>query len=391
MVALTNSSSKWKKLKTAWVGDIHLGHHETPTSHILANLYRCFADTPDLDDLDILFIEGDVFDRLLSLPDNAARQIELWIFHLLVTCKKRDVAVRVLEGTPGHDWKQPKLFVSINELSGIGADLKYFDKLCIDYEERFGIHVLYVPDEWRPTPQETQDEVTALLRKARIDQVDVACMHGYFPPQMIKKLSHGAHDLDFYLSRVRYFIGIGHIHRYWRYKHIVASGSFDRVCHGEHEPKGYSIVTIDKDKPGQPEIRFVENKGAKKYLTVDCRDKDYESAKAQICKAADSVPKGSAMRIVCRTKETIAASLDYFKNKYPNLSWKLARKDKDSVRGDDDEQLVELVDVKRKTSVITIMQDNISDLIGSRLQQRAPEHADKAVKRLNQMISGATA
>lgn len=380
-------NSDWKQLKTIWVGDVHLGHPDTPTLHILSNLYHAFPDSETMASYDILFIEGDLFDRLLSLPDVHVKQIKLWMFHLLKVCKKYDIALRVLEGTPSHDWKQSKLFVDINEdMGGINADLKYVDKLCIDYEKKWNVHVLYVPDEWRPTPEQTQNEVVALLKKEGLEKVDIACMHGHFAPQLHSKLAHQAHDLDFYLEHVRYFVGIGHVHSFWRHKHIVATGSFDRVGHGEEEPKGHTVVTLIKDKPGCPDVQFIENKRAKKYVTVDCRGKDYEAAKADTCRMAESLPDNSGIRILCEPNDTIIAGIDFFRSTYPRLNWKVKRKDKNS-KSDSDEQMVELIDIERKATVIAITPDNISDLLRNRLEATNPSMASKAIDRFNAFLN----
>ena len=60
--------------------------------------------------------------------------------------KPYNIILRILEGTPSHDWKQSKLFIHLNDLTKAGTDVKYIDSLSIEYIDKFGINVLY-PDE----------------------------------------------------------------------------------------------------------------------------------------------------------------------------------------------------------------------------------------------------
>ena len=143
------------RLKIAELSDVHLGHHKTHAKHIIENLNKAFPDNDTTGQLDIIWIAGDLFDRMLNLPSDSVSAITNWVSKFLMMCKRRDILVRVLEGTPSHDWKQAKLLVDINEGSNINADLKYFTELSIEYIDKFGINVLYVPDEWRTKNEQT--------------------------------------------------------------------------------------------------------------------------------------------------------------------------------------------------------------------------------------------
>jgi DNA repair exonuclease SbcCD nuclease subunit len=150
------------KLAFAVASDIHLGHPNTLTEDILRNLEKAFPTSKETEELDIIFFSGDVFDRLLNFPDNSVSEIESWINVFLRRCKALDIVVRVLEGTPSHDWKQSNVFEKVNNIGKIDCDVKHVKNLSIEHIERFGINVLYVPDEWEPETDDTWKQVKDL-------------------------------------------------------------------------------------------------------------------------------------------------------------------------------------------------------------------------------------
>jgi DNA repair exonuclease SbcCD nuclease subunit len=161
------------KLDIISLSDIHLGHPDNPAERIIKNLKNAFSDNASMAEIDIIFIAGDVFDRLLSLPDDAVTEIDFWITSFLRLCKKHDIVLRVLEGTPSHDWKQSKRFVKINELSRIGADVQHVTELSIEYIDRFGINVLYVPDELPGGTNKTFESVLELMEERGLKKVEL--------------------------------------------------------------------------------------------------------------------------------------------------------------------------------------------------------------------------
>lgn len=110
-------------------------------------------------------------------------------------CKKYNAQLRILEGTPGHDWKQSRRFELINEEAKLEVDLKYFDTLSIEYNDVTDLYVLYVPDEWEENPEETLSQVKDLLIANNIDKVDIAVMHDNFEyqlPEIAKAPKHSS-------------------------------------------------------------------------------------------------------------------------------------------------------------------------------------------------------
>ncbi len=276
---------KLEELNIAETGDVHTGHPSTPTRHICTNI-RAEFNEETLKGVHWLIIAGDWTDRLLGMPNGRAvpehlvneyitdrnEVVEIMdvMAHILRVCKKYDIRLDILEGTPSHDNRQNMTWLLVNELTGIGADVHYIDTLCIRYIEKFGIDVLYVPDEWPSGIDGTWLEVQGLLAERNLDKVDFAVMHGAFTYQLpeIVAAKGGCHDPERYLSIVRHYIFINHVHIHTVYDRILASGSFDRLCHGEEMDKGHLRVKVRKD--GHNEIVFKVNENAMIYRTLDC-------------------------------------------------------------------------------------------------------------------------
>lgn len=371
------------KLYMAVFGDVHTGHSKTPTSHILRNLRRAFPNTPATGDLDLIVIEGDFFDQLLQMNDPAVKLIHEWVGAFLWMCKERDIVLRVLEGTPSHDWKQNSIFTTVNEVSKIGADVKYVDELSIEYIERFDIHVLYVPDEWRVKCDDTWDEVVQLLVKNNLDKVDFAFMHGMFPHQMPKNL-HGKmemHDPARYRSIVNKYICIGHVHGQSQNGNILAAGSFDRTAHGEEAPKGHYRIRLE---PNQEDVvMFIPNKDALKYVTFDCTGIDNESIHSYVEQQIANLPEGSHVRLKAMKGEAAIAGIKYFQDAYPQFHWTVKESGKD-----DEKYTPVLVDTRKLHKTVNITPSNIESLVLERIEKKHPNLLKRAAEALKEIIYG---
>ena len=79
------------------IGDVHLGHPKTPTSHIVKTLKKHILSVKNKD-IQVLFIEGDLFDRLLDLNSKEAQEIIVFFDYLLSYCYDNKIKLRVLRG-----------------------------------------------------------------------------------------------------------------------------------------------------------------------------------------------------------------------------------------------------------------------------------------------------
>ena len=361
-------------LRWANFSDVHLGHGKTPASFIVSNLMLALPDNETTAKLDIITLAGDVFDQDLGLWEDCSFDIQVFITYLLNLCKKHDIVLRVLEGTPSHDWKQSRLFVHINEHANIGADVKYFDTLDIEHIDKFDIDVLYIPDEYRPTCEQTWAEVKNTLALRGLEQVDYVVMHGAFPHQMPEYVHNrlDLHNPENYLSITRKYIFVGHVHFHSQYKRILASGSFDRLKHGEEGAKGHLRLTIRTN--GFDDILFVENKPAMKYITVNCEKLEAEQVIDRVHRAVNKLPDRSYLSIKCRRDDVAKGMMGDLIKKYQHRGfiWTMTETGKKSA-----ENNIVMSDNRDQIQTIHLGPDNLVSLLMDRIMAKHPVKADR--------------
>lgn len=310
------------KIRILNIGDVHLGHARTPTEFILKNLRTTICSPSILKEIDLVTIAGDFFDKCLSYSDPQVAEIEQWITQFLWLCATHKVVLRVLEGTPSHDWKQSSFFAQQAKNANIPVDVRHVTELSIEEHTGLGVSILYVPDKWRPTTTETWSEVQGLLHEHGLRQVDFAVMHGAFEYQLPEIVTEPAHDSKAYQDIVRYLIFIGHVHRSFVRDRIVPSGSFDRLVQGEEEPKGFHVAVVDLEE-GTFTLTFHENKKAKIYKAVDLSGVDETTLWARLDHLVRSYPKRSAFSLRVGRDNTIAKVLKEIRGRYPEYEWDL--------------------------------------------------------------------
>lgn len=357
------------------ISDLHLGHSTTPTSYIIKNLYKhAFNESRENKDLDIIFIAGDVFD---SLQDNASENmivIRKFVASLLYFCKKHDILLRVLKGTKLHDWDQSYIFKEENDNHDIGCDLLYVDKVSIEYIERYGINVLYVPDEAHPTANETLELVEKLMSERNLTQVDYAIMHGAFPHQLpeIDSIKHILHDTEKYLNLVTHYIFIGHVHTHSIYERIIAHGSFDRLCHGEEGPKGF--IRVNKGK-----VKFIENVDAMPFISLDVNQLNFDKVTEKINKLIKD-ERQMHIRLICSKDSPAFEMQRRLSLRYPFIKFTYKNATKKQKPG-------VLIAKPELSSVKTLTKDNLADEIIQELKTHYPEHLESCSSIIKDLIN----
>lgn len=304
------------ELKYVIISDVHLGHRRNPTSRIIDNL-KAFTDNLPKD-LDIFFIAGDLFDRLLdnSMPDGI--EISLWLHQLLLYCARHKIRLRILEGTPSHDWRQSSMVGSIHYISGVPVDVAYISTLHIEQIADLGINILYVPDEWDIDPGNTYKQIKGLMQELSLSQVDIAIMHGQFTYQIPNApATIPRHSEELYLDIVKHYIHIGHIHTHSYFDRIIAQGSFDRLAHGEEEVKGGVYVSIRRsDGYTDKSYTFIENPNALIFKTINVRGETLDDIVGYLDKQILKYPTGSYIRLKGKPGNATFRCYDEIKKRY---------------------------------------------------------------------------
>ncbi len=361
--AISETISKWKNgdyLYQAVLSDVHLNHRRTPTEHIVKNLSRDFQFNPDTAKLDIIWISGDLLDSLAAAGSDDNFLIVHWVGSLLRYAKLNDIVIRVLEGTGSHDYTQSRYFSVMNEAIELGVDVKYVDKITVEFIEKLGISVLYVPDNVHNEGDVVWRMVQEVMHEAGVEKVDYAVMHGLFEFQLPAHVHDAASHLSSrYKSIVRRSIYIGHHHTHRIEDNIIVPGSYDRLKQNEEEAKGHVRIK-DWIKADRKEIRFIENIGAKIYKRIDLSGLEIEDALRKLSEY-ESYPARSAFEIKANSSDAIAKSLETVRSRYPEYTWSLLIEKTDKL-----EKKIEEMAFNFKP--IDITKENMVDLTRPRLE-----------------------
>lgn len=310
-----------RDLKIIVIGDVHLGHHNTTTDMIIRNLYKFLLLPSIFHKADLFLIEGDLFDRLLNIPNPHTGLIFRLMKDMLTICMQHNVIFRVLEGTPSHDWKQNGLFETVLKETNIECDFKYVSELSIEHIVPLGINMLYVPDEWKPDCDETYSDIVKLMDTKGLEQVDFTLMHGAMNYQLPEHINVSTHKPERFLKLTKYLVFIGHIHKFSIRDRIIATGSTDRLTHGEEEPKGFTVSKVKSN--GEFTVEFIENQDAMRYLTVDCIGLSLDESLVKINDAIRAIVGMGNISVKCEPFAPVLSDLKILKESYPNIKFKI--------------------------------------------------------------------
>lgn len=320
-----------RKLRVASFSDIHLGANRTTTPEILSAFYNVFDKDKLFENIDVLIIAGDLFDRLLEVNNQNLNDIVIWMSYVIRQCERKDIHLMILAGTKSHDRDQNQIWVAIANAMRSSCKLHYADTLSIVYFKDWDMNVLFVPDNWNTDASVTWSEVQDLLQAKGLTQVDFAVMHGQFQhqlPEFISEKSPVTHQNYNYLSIVKHYIFVGHIHTHSVFERILAQGSFERLSHGEEEPKGYLMAAMMLGTNGSNDwYSFVANTKAKNYITINCLNLDLEEALKKIASSIEILSDGEYARIEAEKTSPIFANMVEVMALAPLIKWSTLKRD----------------------------------------------------------------
>ncbi len=360
----TSATTNWTRIDALFISDIHLGCAANPAEFVIKGLDQKL-NFQYLKGLNILFINGDVFDRGLPLKHRDVPYITSWIRRLLARCAELGITVIVLEGTPSHDNLQSHLFVAINDAAEADekCDLRYVKEVSIEYIEKYDINVLCIPDEKNTSDEITLRQVKDMMAARALEKVDFAVIHGFFDFQVPVGRHSRFHDSKAYLELVRYLISIGHDHEFQQRGRIIVQGSPDRQRHGMESPKGFVRAKVNRD--GTYQATFEVNEHAMVFKTVEVSD-DVDEAIAQVYRACDSHPHRSHLRIAAKKGHPILSAIDEFQLKYPFIHFTK------KVLDDETDAEEKMVEISEDTDYVpfTIDSSNVKGIVSERLAER---------------------
>lgn len=366
------------------ISDIHGGHDRVSTELII-DRFDEFV-TPHLSEIQMMTIDGDTYDRLLTLHSRPANQMTAWGIKLLHLCEQNNIVLRVLRGTYSHDYDQPKVFETWYNSYGFKFDFKYVDTVSCEYIKRFKMKVVYLPDD---LPYKTSDEcidaVRDMIRGQGWDKVDYCFGHGTFD----YAISGPAHTKPAFCYRVEQFDFVtkkavfGHVHTHSARGNMFYNGSFDRLRQGEEEPKGFTIITDDGKSAN---VTFYENKKATLFKTIDMSIGVYADTEAAVevllRKLSKAFPKKSSvgfLRILYTDILHKQIFITIAHQNYPNLTIS-------SEKQTDDQKTstIQWTDLST-VSLTNPTQDNLPEMLSSFVETTLK--ASLSPERIKQMVT----
>ncbi len=340
--------------------DIHFGHGKNPTQDIINGLYDLFAlNLESFKALKTIFFTGDVFDKLIHLSSDDSIRAQIWINNLLDFCSEHEIQIRVLEGTPLHDRGQSRCFELLAH--GKNVDVKYINTIYIEHNNVLNMDILYIPDEWAGDAATLEKEVLALMAERSIEKVDIAMLHGLFEYQLpahipnLLRLSE-----EFFLSIVRGYIHIGHIHTHNPRGRILPGGSVDRLAHNEEEDKGVILVNVDKDVY---DYEFLVNNNAKIFKTINLDTvHNMSEVKAFLTKELKKLPKGSHVRLEAKSGASVFEGLVDIKRMFTDIYF--SKKEIEDTNNRQDEEVdiqVKNLPVINAKTIVSVFGEYVSD------------------------------
>lgn len=340
-------------------GDVHLGLPSNPAPRIIANIRKWLHPVIQKGDIDVVFIAGDLFDRLLFLNDPFIGEIDTWLVEFITLCALTNTELICLEGTPRHDRKQSKRLEHLHALFSDKCKFRYIQTLSIEYVESIRQYVLFVPDVIRDSAQTTIRDIRALMNDLGLSSVGTAVMHGAFKYQLpiIDKHSHDEAD---YESLVENVILINHVHNFSHRGKIIAPGSFDCTAHGFKGPFGAVEVTFSD---GGMSFRRIINKTAMPYVKVkllDGADKIDKAVTKAIEMAMGGVPNVKVLFPLTAENKSLYES---YREKYPGVRW-----DVEAIVTASEEKKTKALAMMDLTS-IELTKENIVSIVADKLRR----------------------
>lgn len=233
-----------------------------------------FQYISSLEELDIIIITGDYFDKNLHLNDVSSMYAMMCMKTILYFAKKYNAKVRIVYGTESHECNQYSIFNLYSQAYSQEIDFKVVS-FASEEELLPGINVLYIPEEYIYDKKEYYDEFLS-----KENHYDYIFGHGVIQEVMTNAVRHSSKnkESDNIRAKVPVFssaelsyackgqVFFGHYHENTNMNDkVFYVGSYSRWIFGEEKPKGFYHITHNNDKYN---AEFIENIDADKYITL---------------------------------------------------------------------------------------------------------------------------
>ena len=281
--------------KLVAVSDLHFGNPRISSEQLYLKLKKILY--PELRDTHLVVIAGDLYDQLLTVSSKAHRYAAMFIADLFRFSARTGCQIRILHGTYTHDRDQLSVFSTlalpqtrykiINEISCEEiTDFRYLSE-----QLNLKLRVGYLPDNL--SYKHSEDAVAHLQRSMTCcgwNTLDLLVGHGAFAHTLPVDANHRPPCLythEQFKNLVQGPIVMGHIHVHSRKYNIYYCGSFDRMAHGEEEPKGFYVFTRDDANREGWRTRFVVDTLATPFISIQPEGTDLSAISSNFLEQMD--------------------------------------------------------------------------------------------------------
>ena len=266
-------------VKGLCLNDLHFG---LPCSERIFNELSQVLDFIRKNDLDVIHINGDYFDRKLSFGEPAALMAMKFFYDLRELCIKKKIKLRIIHGTMGHERGQTEMF---RRFASKYLDMKIFNE--VSEEELFpGFNVLYVPEEYPVNAEEYYRP----YREKVYNAIFMHCMWDFIA--MNSNIEEGdrtdmqtapVFKYNEWAQTIPHGMAIcGHIHaRHVYKKKIFYPGSFSAWNFSDISEKGFTYYTYDTEKQFY-KVSFINNTMCPTYGIISANELGLDLEKASV-------------------------------------------------------------------------------------------------------------
>ena len=238
------------------LADLHFGAFE-PAKQYQILVEQVLTELYQLPIIDIISIDGDLFDHKVMSNSDAALYASKFVADLVHLAKLKNATLILLAGTYSHDFDQLKLFYHYMDNSqNYGVDVRVITNIQFEYIK--GAKILMIPE------LNGVDEEVYQKFFNQSGWYDAAFVHGTFEGSVYGNLTSGSSRLltaeDF-----KYCTGVtisGHVHKAGCFQGFYYyCGCPYRWKFGEEEEKGYIILAHDLDT----QVHYVDFRPIKSF------------------------------------------------------------------------------------------------------------------------------
>ena len=251
------------------ISDIHIGKKDD--MRLKEELEIFFDYLKDTENIDMITISGDLFDRVLTANEYGTT-LALEFIQRLIDLYIPEIDIRIIKGTRSHDFNQLDILKVFKEKAG--SHFKIIEKNEVEVFN--GYKILYLPEEY-PTDYDDFYKENLLGVDDKVydfiighGMIDFIAFTGYEDDSENRVHGTPTHKADDLIRVTKGPIIFGHIHEKQEYKDkIYYTGSYSRYSFDTPSEKGFMVFDIDDDDPSKFKMTFIENTKAPTYAVLD--------------------------------------------------------------------------------------------------------------------------